>query len=419
MSDQPVVSSISPLPDRDPVKLLTWGYILALAIIGFMSVSIHMMIDKIVAEQDSVATIISKSMNQITLAQAVALDATTFVHQPNDTTLEGLKDSAKKMRETHTQLVKEGMGKKDQQNIAPDILVRIYFDQPYDLNAKVLSFLDHADKLSAKGITAINAADPDYTEMMGQVEGDLGTALNASLYTYESAIIEKINKLQAFQRMAIFVIITTLICEAFFIFMPLVNRVRRYAEELKRITMTDLLTGIGNRRYFVFRGSQEIQRARRLRKELCLALIDLDRFKTINDNYGHKSGDMVLQQFVEVIQKCMRHEDVFARLGGEEFSVLLPHTSSDDGLRIVERMRMAVEATEFLIDRGQKCRLTISIGLTRVNLSHDDFEAAIVLADVAMYEAKRSGRNKVVFKEAESFFDDAGGPANVVPIKPA
>ncbi len=419
MSDQQIVSSISPMHEKDPVKLLTWGYILALAIIGFMSVSIHLMINKIVAEQDSVATIISKSMGQITLAQAIALDATTYVHQPDSKSLGGLKDSVKQMRDTHTMLVKQGMNKDDATNVAPEILVRIYFDPPYELNTKVLGYLEHADKLIAKDAATLSASDPDYTEMMKQVEGTLGAALNASLFSYEAEIVDKINKLQAFQRMAIFVIIATLICEAFFIFMPLVSRVRRYAEELKRITMTDLLTGIGNRRYFVFRGSQEIQRARRLRKELCLALIDLDRFKMINDNYGHKSGDMVLQQFTEVIQKCMRHEDVFARLGGEEFSVLLPHTSSDDGLRIVERMRMAVEATEFQIDRGLRCRLTMSAGLTRVNLSHDDFEAAIVLADVAMYDAKRSGRNKVVFKEAESFFDESEPPANVVPIKPA
>lgn len=412
-------SSITPMHEKDPVRLLTWGYILALAIIGLMSVSIHFMIDRIVAEQDSVATIISKSMNQTTLAQAIALRATTLVQRPNDDARQSLIAATAKMRDAHMQLVKQGLAEKTDFNTAPEVLINIYFDPPYDLNKKITGFLDHADALAAQKDDALTVGAPDYTYLMDQVEGPLGAALNASLYSYESSILEKISKLQSFQRMAVLVIVITLICEAFLIFMPLVSRVRRYAEELKRLTMTDLLTGIGNRRFFIFRGSQEMHRARRMRKELCLALIDLDRFKAVNDDYGHKSGDMVLQQFVQVIQKCMRHEDVFARLGGEEFAVLLPHTAIDDGINVIERMRLAVEATEFEIDRGLRTRITLSAGLTRVNLSHEDFEAAIVLADVAMYEAKRLGRNRVIYKEAENFFDEAVPPTNVVPLKPA
>ncbi len=417
MPDQAPESSMNPPMQKDPVRLLTWGYILALAIIGLMSVSIHLMIGRIVAEQDNVATFIAKSMTQISLAQTVALDATMFVHDPSDIRREILSEATGKMRANHAVLVKQGLGEKNGHNTAPDVLLAIYFDAPFELNKKVVNFLKEADKLVAASAPSIE--DESYQFLMRQVEGPLGETLSASLYTYEEAILDKIAKLQSFQRMAIFVIIATLICEAFFIFMPLVSRVRRYAEELKRITMTDLLTGAGNRRYFVFRGSQEIQRARRLRKELCLALIDLDRFKSINDNYGHKSGDMVLQQFVRVAEQCMRHEDVFARLGGEEFAILLPHTSIEDGVRVMERMRRTVEETEFQLDRGMVTRLTISAGLTRVNLSHDDFEAAIVLADVAMYEAKRSGRNQVVYKEAGSFFSEAPSLDNVVPIKPA
>jgi diguanylate cyclase (GGDEF)-like protein len=419
VADNRAFSSANALPPTDPVRWLTWGYVLALAIIGFMSVGIHLTIDRIVAEQDSVATIVSKSAGQIPLAQRVALNATKYINQKDRVSRDRIKETTEKMRTLHASLVRQSLGEKSDHNRAPDALMAIYFDPPYFLNDKIISFLDHADRLAEKNPSRISVSDPDYLYIMKQVDGSLGDALSAALYSYETSIVTKINKLQSFQRMAIFVIIATLIAEAFFIFMPLVKRVRNYAEELKLITMTDLLTGVGNRRHFVFRGNQEIQRCRRLKKDLCLALIDLDRFKDINDSYGHKSGDMVLQQFVQVAQRCIRLEDVFARVGGEEFAVLLPHTGIEDAVKVIERMREAVEASDFELDNNFKSKLTMSAGLTRVNLSRDDFETALVLADVALYDAKRTGRNKVVFKEAETFFENEISHENVVPIKPA
>lgn len=418
MSDRQAFTSAAPLPHTDPVRWLTWGYILALAIIGFMSVSIHLMIDRIVAEQDSVATIVSKSAGQTTLAQRVALNATMYVHQKDSTSRKKIETAVADMRKLHNSLVKEGLSEKNAFNTAPEALLAIYFDPPYNLNSKIVNFLDHAKRLTVKNPQTISPKDPDYVYIMNQVNGGLGEALSAALYSYETTVITKIKTLQSFQRFAIFVIIATLIAEAFFIFMPLVNRVRKYAEELKKITMTDLLTGVGNRRYFIFRGNQEVQRCRRLKKDLCLALIDLDRFKSVNDSYGHKSGDMVLQQFVRVAQNCIRLEDVLARIGGEEFAVLLPHTNIEDAVKVIERMRVAIDNTEFDLDNQFKSKLTISAGLTKVNLAQDDFETALVLADVALYDAKRTGRNKVVFKEADNFFENETQHENVVPIKP-
>jgi diguanylate cyclase (GGDEF)-like protein len=404
VSENQALPSISPLTDKDPIRLLTGGYILALAIIGILSISIHMIIDRIVAEQDSVATIIGKSAEQATLAQSVVLYATAYVHERTEEARDRLVQTSTDMRKMHNALIAQRSGEKN--NAASKALLHIYFQPPYKLNSRINGFLDHADTLARKEISGLSAQDPDYIYLKKQIEGGLGGILTASLASYEDAIISKINKLQAFQRMAIFAIIATLICEAYFIFMPLVSRVRRYAEELKKITMTDLLTGIGNRRFFILRGSQELQRARRLKKDMCLALIDLDRFKSINDGYGHRSGDMVLQQFAQVAQRCIRKEDVFARLGGEEFAVLLPHTAVDDGMNVIERLRRCVEETQFDLDRpGSKTGMTISAGLTRVNLAQDDFETAIVMADIALYDAKRAGRNRVVYKEADNFFE--------------
>lgn len=418
MSEKQAFSEINLLPDKDPVRYLTWGYIVALAIIGLMSISIHTIINRIVAEQDSVVTIIGSSAEQTTLAQQVALRATIYASSPTDGARKALVDAAAVMKTRHDDLIREGLGPDGQTAQVPEALLAIYFSPPYELHDKVTIFLDRVDQLLAKKKSVLSVNDGDYLAVIDQVEGPLGASLKAALSDYEEIIIGKINKLQSFQRLAIFVILSTLLAEALLIFMPLISRVRKYADELKKITLTDLLTGIGNRRYFNYRGHEEIQRCRRLNRELTLALIDLDRFKEINDSYGHKSGDMVLQQFVKVVRKCMRFEDVFARLGGEEFAILLPHTALADAERIVERMRHEIEIHEFTLDRDFKASITMSAGVTRVNLSHDDFEASMVLADVALYDAKRSGRNKVVAKQAENFFEDVRPPENVVPLKP-
>ncbi len=418
MPEKPSVSEQLMLAKSDPVNRLTWGYVIALAIIGLMSVGIHFTINRIVAEQDNVSTIVGKSAGQMGLAQRVALDATLYVHDRDHATHEALVKSVREMNDLHRLLIKSGLNDVREFSKAPETLVQVYFDPPYSLNDKIVNFLYRAQSLIDKKPQAVSPQDDDYRALMQQIDGTLGAALEAALSAYEGAVMYKISRLQSLQRIAIGVILLTLLFEALLIFRPLVSRVHEYAEELKRMTMTDLLTGIGNRRFFTMRGEQEIFRGRRQKQELCLALIDLDHFKAVNDTYGHKSGDILLQKFVETAKRCLRFEDIIARIGGEEFAVLLPNTSLDASMLVMERLREAVAETRYELDRKFVTQLTISIGVTRINLAHDDFDAALVLADIALYDAKRMGRNKVVAKDADTFFNDDPPSPNVVPMKP-
>lgn len=162
-------------------------------------------------------------------------------------------------------------------------------------------------------------------------------------------------------------------------------------QELHHLSNTDPLTNLPNRRFFEERLSENIALARRHGQPLCLLMADLDFFKHVNDTYGHDSGDVVLQQFAEVLSTSCRLEDVAARIGGEEFVLLLPMTELENARIVAERVRSRTEKEVLLPDNKLQ---TASIGLAQ--LAPDETqESFIKRADEALYRAKTSGRNRV------------------------
>lgn len=175
-----------------------------------------------------------------------------------------------------------------------------------------------------------------------------------------------------------------------------VNRAR-----LLRSGFTDVLTGWHNRRYLQVRMSEELARARRDGTHLVCLMLDVDRFKNVNDTWGHAAGDTVLQELANRIESQVRASDVAARYGGEEFVVLLPGTDKSSGERLAERMRRAIAAAPFQLPNGDEVSITVSIGIAGVTLDRDatDLKTAgdslIAHADVALYRAKSGGRDQV------------------------
>lgn len=160
---------------------------------------------------------------------------------------------------------------------------------------------------------------------------------------------------------------------------------------------TDALTGINNRRAFLNQGEQIIRYCERHELALCAMVLDVDHFKSINDSHGHLAGDSVLRQVGEIILTALRRSDVCGRIGGEEFAVILPHTSEDAALGIAEKLRKAI--AEAPIACGERSlEVTVSIGVAS---GAYDLGALLVHADKAMYRAKAQGRNQVVrYQEA-------------------
>ena len=157
---------------------------------------------------------------------------------------------------------------------------------------------------------------------------------------------------------------------------------------------SDPLTGVQNRRGFYDAANIEFDRFTKRARPLSLLIIDADFFKKINDTYGHHVGDEVLKHLSKTLQQCVRDIDVVGRLGGEEFGVLLPSTDIIVASQIAERMRKSIAEAKLQID-GHEIRYTISIGVSTVNEYVTGVDMLIKIADQALYESKRSGRNRI------------------------
>lgn len=168
----------------------------------------------------------------------------------------------------------------------------------------------------------------------------------------------------------------------------------RYHEEVYQLATHDALTELYNRRHFIELVDKEIARAVRHGRPLVLCIIDVDHFKPVNDQFGHIAGDGVLRQLADLLRGFARGEDIAARIGGEEFAILLPESDITDAQGFAERLREAVANTPFLIADAPH-RLTVSIGLSNVVAERGERSALMQAADKALYRAKAEGRNRV------------------------
>lgn len=164
--------------------------------------------------------------------------------------------------------------------------------------------------------------------------------------------------------------------------------------KLSKLAITDGLTGLYNHRHFQGLLKQEIARSHRYGYPVGLLLIDIDHFKIFNDTYGHQVGDEVLKVVASTLKKNVRLTDAVARYGGEEMTIILPHTSLDDAGVVAEKIRRAVEKLE-LPAGGKTVKITISIGVAAYPDCAAEQQQLIQEADDAMYRAKENGRNQV------------------------
>jgi diguanylate cyclase (GGDEF)-like protein/PAS domain S-box-containing protein len=168
-------------------------------------------------------------------------------------------------------------------------------------------------------------------------------------------------------------------------------------ERLEQQALSDSLTGLANRRAFDNEGPTIMARAKRHGTPVAVAIADIDHFKQINDRYGHVAGDQVLKEIGAVLARAARSTDFVARIGGEEFGLLLPDATKEQAEQVAERIRQQVEATTVWAPDGEHIRVTISIGLSAVDPT-GYIDDALAHADIALYQAKYLGRNRVQVK---------------------
>jgi two-component system cell cycle response regulator len=175
-----------------------------------------------------------------------------------------------------------------------------------------------------------------------------------------------------------------------------VTELRSTRDRLARMASTDVLTGVYSRRWWFDLAGKEFSRSRRYDRTFSLLMADLDWFKQVNDTFGHETGDRVLNQFGVMLRETCRESDVIGRLGGEEFAVLVPETSSEAAQHLATRITEACRAIAVEASAGD-ARCSCSIGVTEVHADDERLDSVLTRADQALYAAKRAGRDQWSF----------------------
>lgn len=178
-----------------------------------------------------------------------------------------------------------------------------------------------------------------------------------------------------------------------YIYIKDITKLKHIEKELLQQASTDALTSIYNRRYFLKSAELECIRGKRYKYPISILALDIDYFKSINDSYGHLAGDQALIAFSKCCSQLLRENDLFARIGGEEFSILLPHTDSNTAKKIAARILKAIENIKVPYE-NDIISFTTSIGIAQSSERHSELQTIMKFSDEALYKAKSSGRNR-------------------------
>jgi diguanylate cyclase (GGDEF)-like protein len=173
------------------------------------------------------------------------------------------------------------------------------------------------------------------------------------------------------------------------------GRADQRASDLETLAALDWLTGLYNRRHFASLAQAELARSQRYLRPLSVLMIDIDHFKEVNDHFGHPTGDRVIRAVANVLVASKRDADVAARVGGEEFAVMLPETTETAAVQMAKRLREQLQLCPPIVG-GEKLSITLSIGVAGATSETSDIDMLLGYADHALYEAKNAGRDRVV-----------------------
>jgi len=219
---------------------------------------------------------------------------------------------------------------------------------------------------------------------------EIGVLIFSSMSTIELPM--------SMQSMAILLSMST-ICAMVFIVTLTYSTIFQYSaseKHLRFLNSIDELTGIGNRRYFMAAAKEVVAHDYLKGNPIAVLMIDIDDFKTINDQYGHDVGDIAITTIANLSKNALREQDILARIGGEEFAVVLSNTNLSTAKKISERLRASIERHTLSVSKTVTIKLTVSIGLaSRKTLQDKDLQGVLKAADIALYDAKTNGKNRV------------------------
>ncbi len=379
------VKSVSP-------RVLTASYVVALLVIAGLSVFSHLLLESGLQSDEGTAAIVNQAGRQRMLSQRIA-GLAAQLRLGDESAREPLTAAIATFETTHAALAASSRTG-DLSGDNAKRLQALYFGGPDALDARVRRFVADAREIAAApaGRPPDNAA---LSRLFAETRAPLLAALNDVVSIEQAESERRILRLETLQWAIVATVLLTLVAEALVIFRPMIHRIGAYTAELLHLATTDVLTGAANRRNFMERCETEVSRARRYDRPTSILMLDVDRFKSINDSYGHAAGDAVLKAMAAVFRQALREPDIWGRLGGEEFAILLVETPLHEAAAVAERLREQLASTPVTHDE-YTIAFTASIGVAPVVPDDGGLEKALSLADGLMYQAKNAGRNRVM-----------------------
>ena len=371
-------------------------YICALLLIAVLTIGSHFVTDSIIRRQEDTARLVNLSGRQRMLSQRIVKIAIerALHHVPRGDTIaqQKLRENVDRMAAVHDGLLHGSAALHLPAPPAP--ILEIYTGQRWKLDAQVQNFLRHAHTLAEEPTANLSLNDPDLIEIEEEARTPLLNALDAAVIAVQESSEHSILRLRQLLAGLSSLMLFILLAEALLLYRPLFNRLTNQQQRLLSIGRTDPLTGCFNRRAFDELAAAAVDRARRTGEPLSILSLDLDHFKSVNDTHGHAGGDLVLQAFTAILVQQVRSSDLIFRVGGEEFLLLLPHAAESNLSAVADRFRLAVECQPIPIGPIQQA-ITVSLGGATLHTTDATFTHLLARADFALYQAKRSGRNRV------------------------
>ena len=334
---------------------------------------------------------LSQRIAKLTLERASHVD-----FRPDAQTQAVLLMSIQQMTEAHKALL-YGSLEMHQAGPASEAVRNVYWKAPWSLDAKVQDFLSRATLLANKPSSQLSLTDPDLIEVQIAAQAPLLDALNAAVTANQETSERSIRTLRKVLTSLTLMMLIILMLEALFLYRPLFQRLAKANLDLVEAGRTDPLTGCLNRRAFMEEAQVSVKHARTQRQPLAVLMLDIDRFKNVNDRHGHPVGDRVINCVVGTLLNTIRETDVLCRMGGEEFAIMLPGDTVTAAKGIAERIRAAVAALTIpLTEDGEFfLKITISIGVAGLEAGDGSLFDVLGRADKGLYRAKTMGRNRV------------------------
>jgi diguanylate cyclase (GGDEF)-like protein len=381
---------MSPRPRSTSVDITRY-YIVALLIVGTLAAGSHLLQQTAIENQQGIGAVINLSGRQRMLSQRISSLAAQY-RLGDPSAKPALIAATNAFEANHNTLSQTYLPAGATTHDAT--LHQAYFQGEHALDAEVRTYI-----AAARQVATLQPNDPAMapllTTLFTNSRTQLLTDLDHVVALHQEESESRIHDLRRLQRSILLIMIVTLILEAFLIFRPMVRRIVYYNAEILQLATTDSLTGTLNRREFFARSRVLRDQYAESGEPLSVLMLDIDNFKRINDTFGHAAGDIALTTFCSAIRTHLRSDDIFGRLGGEEFAILSPNTPLHAAIHLAERVRE--EISELTLPVGDTpLRFTVSIGVAELDPTDADLDDTFASADERLYEAKRSGRNRVI-----------------------